>query len=551
MSSLNPHRHRLRVEGILYPAPASKPLPSTVRIACEEYSRTELDQLTRDVVGIPVCIEHDTGRIVGIVNKARRTTSNAIWVDFTVEGATEDVLYAIESVHNGTMCGLSLSHSYVFGASKNEHGREQISMDSQLRSGDYAHKTTNELSLCADPARPGCHIHSVVEETCHQVSGMCVASKSGEVATPSTRISGIVCASAMESEGCPSVEAIAAPVDPTPGDHVVESHAPLLGDPPQVELVASLPKVGEDDKIRQDSIDDAMQRATAMLKASAQATQEANAERVAVLLERDNLMAEHKQLTMEVQRQRDLVEQQTRSHAVQLQQAETARHLQTLRCLQETLIACGQPSDKVTMPDLPEGDIDSNERHRIITNTAVNLAAQAEQAIKGLANNSQTTTARATEHMQREKRAREESDATQLRLSNLAKNLQHFGGGSGQYHNNGTVNASDAPREKVSKLAQSVSEAMQEFKSGHPSALWKDYKSHYNGLAGTVNASAGSLYGNGGPSNDPAELNAQQLHPALFQTLMQMNKGRMPASNEVQLMYDGMRKPIERMPRRY
>jgi phage head maturation protease len=475
---------RLCVEGILYPAPASKPLPTTVKNACEEFSPAELDQLVQDVVGIPVCIEHDTARIVGIVQKARKTASNAIWVDFTVEGNTKDALYAIESVNNGTMCGLSLSHSYVFGASENR----RVSMDSQLCHGDIAHKTTNELSLCADPARPGCHIHTVR-------SGVVAASKKVE-----GLISGKVCASAMESEAAAEAPA---EVEQNDGQH---------------EMSESI---------------DAMFRATEMLKASAQATQDAQAERTAVLLERDGLIEEHKRLTLEVTKQRELVEQQSRSHAVQLQQAETARHMQTLRCLQETLIACG--TDTISLPVLPEGD--SNEQQRIITNTAVTLAAQAEQAIKGLANNSQTTTARATEHMHREKRAREESDATQQRLSSLAKNLQHFGGGVHQYQN--TVNAS--AEEKMPRLAQTIVESMRDYKDGNPSALWKDYRQHYTALTGTVNASAADI----------PELNAQQLHPGLFDQLMHMNKGRMPAAHEIQNMYDSMRKPIERMPRRY
>ena len=192
---------RLVVEGILYPPQPTGSIPSTVRHACEEFTRCELDQLIADVVGIPVCIEHDTSRIVGTVSKAHRTASNAIWVTFTVEGDTADAVTATKAVNDGTMCGLSLSHSYVFDGKHSRAERSDLSLDSRLRPGDVAHKTTRELSLCVDPARAGCHIHLVHAEP-SIIAGQMDGSSAG-----ASRIAGIVRASAMQSDASPPLSA--------------------------------------------------------------------------------------------------------------------------------------------------------------------------------------------------------------------------------------------------------------------------------------------------------------------------------------------------------
>ena len=305
------------------------------------------------------------------------------------------------------------------------------------------------------------------------------------------------------------------------------------------------PTPADTESARLQSID-AMTRATDLLRTSAQLTQAAQRERDDVQRERDALLVEQRNLQLEVQRQRELVAQQTQAHAQQLQKAETARHMQTLKCLQETLIACGQPAASVAMPAFNDA-ADINAQHRLIADTAVNMAAHAEQTIKGLTNSSHATEQRALEHMQREKRARVESEVTQERLTTLAKNLHHFGGDNAMHRSAGTVNASADQPTKVPRLVQSVTEAMQAFQHGNPTALWKDYRTHYTSLAGTVNASANYTE----RADDLPELNAQQLHPGLFDTMMHMNKGRIPAQQETQTMIDSMRRPVVRMPYRH
>jgi len=147
----------IEVEGILYPPTKRTQTHETVRHACEEFEQTELDDLVREVVDIPVCVEHDATQVVGRVKCARRTASNAVWVTFTVDGRSEASRAAVQRVHDGNLCGISLSHDYVYKRTSTAG----CSMDSVPLKGVVSRKGPIELSLCMDPARVGCNIHEV------------------------------------------------------------------------------------------------------------------------------------------------------------------------------------------------------------------------------------------------------------------------------------------------------------------------------------------------------------------------------------------------------
>jgi hypothetical protein len=502
--------HTLRVEGILYPPQPSRPAPSTVRNACEEYGGDEIEQLLLDVVGIPVCIEHNTRRVVGVVNKAARTASSAVWVDFTIDGGTADSLYAIGAVTDGSLCGLSLSHSYEFGH------RPNLTMDSALRPGEAATKRTRELSLCADPARAGCFVHKVTQAEAI-VQGVVDASAEN-VDRINDGIRGIVSASAMESDGAeadlPPPDAVVAPVPDVP--------------PPEVA-----PPEGNQ------SIE-AMILASEMLVASTKATSEAQRDRDEFRKERDDLLMSQQVLQKQIDEQRALSLSQSQAHAVQLQEVETARHMQTLKTLQETLVACGQPAASLPLPKLVDGDLAAQQK--AIADTAISMAAQAAQAIKGLTSTSQATEMRADHAQMQAKRARDQTEHTQAKLTTLAHNLQNFGGGNPTA---GLMQASaEGAPSKVQRLGLSVPEEMEKFRIDNPKALLKDYRSHLQGITGTVNASA-DRYSLNPVAADRQELSAKNLYSNLYRRMMEMNTGRLPSQSDVEAIIESVR-PTER-----
>ena len=150
----------IEVEGVLYPSMTCDTRPRTVRHACEEFAPEELDDLVRRVVGIPVCVEHDTTKVVGTVKCARRTASSAIWVTFGIDGRDDVSAAAIKGVRDGSLCGISLSHDYSYQRSAANRGTD-CSLESAPLADDVKYKGPIELSVCADPARTGCHVHEV------------------------------------------------------------------------------------------------------------------------------------------------------------------------------------------------------------------------------------------------------------------------------------------------------------------------------------------------------------------------------------------------------
>ena len=164
----------LTLTGILYP-PALKANSSNAKLLgnkCEEFTDEELDSLTRDLIDLPVWVEHDSAQLVGSVKSARRTHSDAVEVKAVVNASSEAGRNAIRMILDKKMVGLSLSHSYDLSCRPGSATAQKINIamndggEWQNVMGDLpdhkVKKQLRELSVCVEPARSGCHIHNVV-----------------------------------------------------------------------------------------------------------------------------------------------------------------------------------------------------------------------------------------------------------------------------------------------------------------------------------------------------------------------------------------------------
>jgi len=258
-------------------------------------------------------------------------------------------------------------------------------------------------------------------------------------------ITGVVCASVMStdppttSEPAPSVDSSAKVMDPVATVATVTTDAAANApgpaeDPSAVAQPATDAASAVDpaqpseaqknaeadaarDSAKAESIE-AMNRATEMIKVSARTAHEA--QQVAERLRRENaeLVAAKAKADADLLAEKAAAEKRARDH-------EADRHMQTLRCLQETLSACGGGAG-ADLSMLASKDPD--ERDRLIASTAISMAAQADSAIKGMTQSSQKKAQEMDSHIQGAKRARDEANAAKTKLYDVTRDLQHFGG---------------------------------------------------------------------------------------------------------------------------
>ena len=164
----------LTLTGILYP-PALKATSKNAKLLgnkCEEFTDEELDSLTRDLIDLPVWVEHDSAQLIGNVKSARRTHSDAVEVKAIVNASSEAGRNAIRMILEKKMVGLSLSHSYDLSCQPGSATAQKINI-AMNDGGEWQNvmgnlsdhkvkKQLRELSVCVEPARSGCHIHNVV-----------------------------------------------------------------------------------------------------------------------------------------------------------------------------------------------------------------------------------------------------------------------------------------------------------------------------------------------------------------------------------------------------
>lgn len=159
---------KLLLTGIMYPPAAGA---ENLGENCEEFTVDEIDGVVASLAGLPVLVEHDSSRLVGVVKCARRTHANAIEVQAEVAASTPAGQIAIQDILDKKLVGLSLSHSYDLDAKAGSDTARKLKValceGSDWRScassdSVVVRKRLHELSVCATPARDGCHIHDVV-----------------------------------------------------------------------------------------------------------------------------------------------------------------------------------------------------------------------------------------------------------------------------------------------------------------------------------------------------------------------------------------------------
>jgi hypothetical protein len=128
---------RLKVVGAIYPPVSDRVTGAsrTLKNACEEFDMQQVDDLLPLLVGIPICIEHDTTRVVGVVTASTKTHGGGIDIEFEIGGESSDCEKAMHSLEEGTLSGLSLAHRY-----EKEPGCDVVI-------------TPLEVSLCDTPKR--------------------------------------------------------------------------------------------------------------------------------------------------------------------------------------------------------------------------------------------------------------------------------------------------------------------------------------------------------------------------------------------------------------
>ena len=151
----------LRFRGVAHPPAGAK------RNSHGDLSRAEIHALSKGQLGksaMPVCVEHDRSRAVGTVHASYRGPNGELCVAGVVRDAE-----AAAAVRRGDLRGLSLGTGVT------------TTYDD---SGQSTHlRTQEEISLCSEPRRSGCYIHSLDGETVRTV--VC-ASKGGALhASPS------------------------------------------------------------------------------------------------------------------------------------------------------------------------------------------------------------------------------------------------------------------------------------------------------------------------------------------------------------------------------
>lgn len=144
----------LRFRGVAHPPAGAK------RNSHGDLSRAEIHALSKGQLGksvMPVCVEHDRSYAVGTVHASYRGPNGELCVAGVVRDAD-----AAAAVRRGDLRGLSLGTGVT------------TTYDD---SGGSTHlRTQEEISLCSEPRRSGCYIHSLDGETVRTV--VC-ASKGG------------------------------------------------------------------------------------------------------------------------------------------------------------------------------------------------------------------------------------------------------------------------------------------------------------------------------------------------------------------------------------
>ena len=158
-----------KVKGIVYPF-AKEGRGGTADDRCTEQAEMdfcieELDWLTSNLVGVPVCLDHELGQRVGTVTAARRTPSNGVVVKCLVEGSTDLGRKAVGMCMSHEIQGLSLGHSFSHATPYNS-GMQYLGDGPKIVADVRNRRVIRELrevTLTPEPARNSCYVLKIVK----------------------------------------------------------------------------------------------------------------------------------------------------------------------------------------------------------------------------------------------------------------------------------------------------------------------------------------------------------------------------------------------------
>ena len=557
----------LRLTGILYPR--AKEAPENLGERCEEFSVGELDQMVEDLQGLDVCVEHNIENLVGKVVKAHKTHCDAIQVEAVVNASTPNGKQAVRDIIDKKLVAFSLSHAYDLQA---KHGRDAARLQvalresndqwkritDNIRDGHSVRKELRELSLCAEPARVGCQIHSVVDasagcqQTPHDINKRGAAQVGGQ---QQTRVVGVFnCSIAMESTNenaptdvapDPGADAGTAPKGNTP-----EGEAPTTTaqgeekqprDPSGRYSTKEQAPSDKDDEnkggaVEMETITDSLRQAGDQIKSQAEMLAVANTEKEALANKLAEMEAQVAAATQAATDAREAAEQQKLQAETKAREQAEQRRSAALSDLQK-LLKCNDT--------LKKGSEDEATR-------VSGEAALVEAAIKAVQSQKQQgeMTARDLDTVRAEKAL------AQREKENVVRSLTNFG--VHQPTHGAMVNASKRGAEELeepqSKKQMIPLVSMCEYGASNPNALWRDFVAHYEasgappnvGKAGIMNASNGVYR----PStcfaaeDTRAGLCAEQCQPYLMKQMRSFMTGIAPGEAATASIVDDLRKPV-------
>jgi len=204
----------LRAVGLIYPPvqQAGKQKTGNVdkvgrdreHIYEEFWGNDEISWLAENVVGKPLCVDHDFSRQVGHVEDAEVTHCGAVKVTVKIDGTTENGADMVQRVDSKEYTALSLSHACCYEAS------------ALVRNGVV--REIREVSLCKVPRRDGCFVHHVTNASAEQqVDGDINNSQAPVVNEENiTVLNCSIIAEEMEGDVPTTTGDATAPVDSTP-----------------------------------------------------------------------------------------------------------------------------------------------------------------------------------------------------------------------------------------------------------------------------------------------------------------------------------------------
>ncbi len=157
-----------KVKGIVYPF-AKEGRGGTAQDRCTEQAEMdfcieELDWLATNLVGVPVCLNHELGQRVGIVTAAKRTPSDGVVVKCLVDGSTDLGRKAVGMCMSHEIQGLSLGHSFSHVTPFNS-GMQYLGDGPKIVADVRNRRVIRELrevTLTPEPARNSCYVLKTV-----------------------------------------------------------------------------------------------------------------------------------------------------------------------------------------------------------------------------------------------------------------------------------------------------------------------------------------------------------------------------------------------------